>query len=143
MAKSSCPDGHASFTDSVQSLTAVDSNSSVESPEHLSNVSLIKKRKKRSKLNNVNHEEIITVNVDVDQNDIVNIPTVLNSVDNVLYDEDSLVVRLDPHILPFNASTIRASDFKHCETSTISPFEWIEVNPKPGAQPQTYPPAET
>ena len=143
MAKSSCPDGHASFTDSVQSLTAVDSNSSVESPEHLSNVSLIKKRKKRSKLNNVNHEEIITVNVDVDQNEIVNIPTVLNSVDNVLYDEDSLVVRLDPHILPFNDSTIRASDFKHCETSTISPFEWIEVNHKPGAQPQTYPTAET
>ena len=140
MAKSPCPDGHASFTDSVPSLTAVDSNSSVDSPEHLNNVSLIKKRKKRSKGNNLGHDEIITVDVDVDQNEIINVPTVLNNVDNVLYDEDSLVVRLDPHILPFNASTIRASDFKHCETSTISPFEWMEVDPKPGAQPQPSPP---
>ena len=63
-------------------MTAVDSNSSVDSPEHLNNVSLIKKRKKRSKRNKLGHDEIITVNVDVDQNEIINVPTVLNNVDN-------------------------------------------------------------
>ena len=49
--------------------------------------------------------------------------------------DDDSVVRLDPHIILFqNEDSLRNSDFLNRETSTTSPFEWVQVPPPYSSQ---------
>ena len=109
------------------SAPSANSPNNIDVIKHL-DVNNIKRKQKRSK-----HKINVVNPVDNDNSNLVDDYSNQHSVA-----DDGSVIRLDPHIIIFqNEDSLRNSDFQNRETSTTSPFDWVQIPPLHSSQIET------